>query len=494
LLTLSKNYKVDVPEWTPHKDGLEIERIIIQGRAFRLLLSPAIFVIPKGLQKLARANQYIEDRIPKSLYTFRDVLQAINFEKRWMLMEDSETTGLFVNQIVDRFLGAPVKAELVDGFLRFPLPSLAMHETWHTAYHGTSNTNAGKIFCAGGLKTPAEGAKVVHGQCGSKTKNTIYLSPSREYAAFPTYSLFYELPDNIYAQLVFEVKAKPGYTIQSSTLGHLSHWPSNLRIDPKFETNSGLEWLVESSQDIVLSAILVRMFGAGTDAIFGELNGRVIGSSRGADYHWTDLRKKDAQSKKLVFKKNREQFTAYVRPKETVLGSVIFEPCKQLYNAPLDPDALGKRLQREQVLLFQQKVKELEPQVRRFSPPLTNSPTSRRAHRRERQTRSATTITSTTAVTAPATVISPAQPLYLCVERNLVERVKQVGFSAHRRPYVAVETSVEKALQGYKKHHLEPAAVFRVVPSPHLNQFANQRGSWRIEGKFIPPSSLLQVY
>jgi hypothetical protein len=86
-----------------------------------------------------------------------------------------------------------------------------------------------------------------------------------------------------------------------------------------------------------------------------------------------------------------------------------------------------------------------------------------------------------------------SETMYVCVERVLAETVKQLGFSAKRRPNIAVETSMDTAMAGYAKHHAEPAAVFRVLPSPELTKFCNKRGSWRVEGNFIPPSCLLQV-
>ena len=189
---------------------------------------------------------------------------------------------------------------------------------WHTAYHGTRRANAGKIFFDGQLRKPGHGAKVAHGQAGSLTGTTIYVSPAKELSAFPVYSEIFQLHPhrkpstpqrqgdlvtNKFAQVLFEVKVKHGsYRIKPSTLRQNGHWPRSLRIDTRFATHDDLEWLLESSGDIVLSAILVRQFGEGSEA-FGHLNARVSGDyksadsvSHGADYHWTTLRQEDGRT------------------------------------------------------------------------------------------------------------------------------------------------------------------------------------------------------
>jgi hypothetical protein len=92
----------------------------------------------------------------------------------------------------------------------------------------------------------------------------------------------------------------------------------------------------------------------------------------------------------------------------------------------------------------------------------------------------------------PATPTMPA--LYVCFERSLVDQVKATGYSSRRRPNVAVETSVEKAISGYQNHHKEDFAVFLVLPgSAGLGHFRNRRGSWRLSGRHVPPTRLLQV-
>lgn len=82
------------------------------------------------------------------------------------------------------------------------------------------------------------------------------------------------------------------------------------------------------------------------------------------------------------------------------------------------------------------------------------------------------------------------QQFYVCVETSLVEEVKAHGFRARVRDNIAVETSVEKAKQGYSRHHLEQGYVFLIVEGPYLRTFCNEKGSWRIQGKIIPPDHL----
>ncbi len=89
--------------------------------------------------------------------------------------------------------------------------------------------------------------------------------------------------------------------VEPNTLSPNRHWPRSLRIDPCFATHDDLEWLLESSGDVVLSAILVRQFGEGSES-FGHLNERVNGDYKssdfvrqGAGYHWTTLRQEEAE-------------------------------------------------------------------------------------------------------------------------------------------------------------------------------------------------------
>ena len=359
------------PQWQPSPWGLEIyiegsslcseELELCKTRQYRVTLIPIHFLFPTGKQKLIvemsfKAGLLLRHNPPAHIKSFSDVLTALNFVSRETVCGRDEGTrasasltcvhalltpkypqllfpGAWYNRLVDVFL-APDNScvpEFEGGFLRFPFSYGSdshgddSNGDWLTAYHGTSRQNAGKIFFDGQLRRPLEGAQIAHGQSGSHSRQTIYVSPAKEKAAFPTYSNLFELmphrkapspedqradPPRLgelvtdkNAQIIFEVKVKPGsYSVQPSTLGNGRHWPKALRIDPRFETHSDLEWLIESSSDLFLSAILVRQFGDGSDA-FGTLNTRVSKEYKhatdelrqGAQYHWTSLRETQAR-------------------------------------------------------------------------------------------------------------------------------------------------------------------------------------------------------
>ncbi len=252
-------------------------------RRYRITLTPINFLFPTGKQKLVleksiQSGLLLRHKPPQSLNTFSDVLTARNFAAREKVSGREE--GAWYNRVVDLFLRADEFAapQWEGGFLRFPFfrpdEEPASLASWHTAYHGTSRANAGKIFFGGELKKPETRGQIAHGQAGSQTGSTIYVSPAKELSSFPVYSEIFQLNPhrkpstpkkqgdlvtNKFAQVVYEVKVKPrSYRIKPSTLSSNRHWPRSLRIDPRFATHDDLEWLLESSDDVVLSAILVR--------------------------------------------------------------------------------------------------------------------------------------------------------------------------------------------------------------------------------------------
>lgn len=82
-----------------------------------------------------------------------------------------------------------------SGWLRYALDvdDFVKYKLWCVGYHGTAGQNAASILLRG-LRRPGEyGIKVAHGQAGSATRRTIYLSPSIEYAAFPVYAKLFPL-------------------------------------------------------------------------------------------------------------------------------------------------------------------------------------------------------------------------------------------------------------------------------------------------------------
>ena len=68
------------------------------------------------------------------------------------------------------------------GWLRYAVhvDHFHLYKDWCVAYHGTTSQNAVSILVHG-LSRPGErGASVLHGQAGSQTRRTIYMTPSIE--------------------------------------------------------------------------------------------------------------------------------------------------------------------------------------------------------------------------------------------------------------------------------------------------------------------------
>ena len=128
---------------------------------------------------------------------------------------------------------------------------------WCVAYHGTSCRNVASIMLRGLRRPGDEGVSVAHGQAHSDTGCSIYVSPSIEYAAFPVYATLFEIQFlKHWAQLVLECRVRPGsFLVKPGSLGN-KYWPPRLRMDSNFETNSELEWLIESPDDVVFTGLM----------------------------------------------------------------------------------------------------------------------------------------------------------------------------------------------------------------------------------------------
>ncbi|CAE7939256.1 HERC1 [Symbiodinium sp. KB8] len=164
---------------------------------------------------------------------------------------------------------------------------------WCIAYHGTSCQNVASIMLRGLRRPGDQGVCVAHGQAYSTSHRTIYVSPAIEYAAFPVYAKFLEIEKNHWAQLVLECRVRPGsFVVKPGTLGN-KYWPEHLRMDSNFETNSELEWLIESPDDVVFTGLMIREFGeAASENIYGSLVRQVTWArgSQGPEFEWTKLR------------------------------------------------------------------------------------------------------------------------------------------------------------------------------------------------------------
>lgn len=143
-----------------------------------------------------------------------------------------------------------------------------------------------------GLRRPGdEGVRVVHGQAYSISRRSIYVSPSIGYAAFPVYAEFFEMQQNHWAQLVLECRVRPSsFTVKPGSLGN-KYWPPHLRMDENFPTNSALKWLIDSTDDVAFTGLMIREFGeAASEEIYGSLVRQVTSGNQGPQFEWTKLR------------------------------------------------------------------------------------------------------------------------------------------------------------------------------------------------------------
>ena len=69
---------------------------------------------------------------------------------------------------------------------------------------------------------------------------------------------------------------------------------------------------------------------------------------------------------------------------------------------------------------------------------------------------------------APLQKAQCLKAVHLCVEQSLVQTVQQEGFVCHARSQAAVAPSVLAAVEGYRRWHKEPHAVFRIRTTPGM--------------------------
>eukprot|EP00930_Biecheleria_cincta_P004188 TRINITY_DN105088_c0_g1_i1.p1 TRINITY_DN105088_c0_g1~~TRINITY_DN105088_c0_g1_i1.p1 ORF type:complete len:594 (+),score=98.82 TRINITY_DN105088_c0_g1_i1:28-1782(+) len=172
---------------------------------------------------------------------------------------------------------------------------------WCTAYHGTHCSKLLSILFHG-LRRPGElGVRQAHGQAGSSTGRSIYLSPSVEYAAFPVYGQFFELGTNHWAQAILECCVHPSsFKEQPGTLGN-KYWPRDLCFDPDQRSLRNMEWLVDDTDAVAVTAVLLREFGeAATEGPYEAIARQVCSGSRGPEFDWTERRAADFRRRALM--------------------------------------------------------------------------------------------------------------------------------------------------------------------------------------------------
>eukprot|EP01012_Entosiphon_sulcatum_P032356 TRINITY_DN41163_c0_g1_i1.p1 TRINITY_DN41163_c0_g1~~TRINITY_DN41163_c0_g1_i1.p1 ORF type:complete len:656 (+),score=55.97 TRINITY_DN41163_c0_g1_i1:171-2138(+) len=157
-----------------------------------------------------------------------------------------------------------------QGWYYLPVRSSVSAGDWETCFHGTPPQNVSPILLSG-LKKP--GAKNQDGAVVDITNGgdhaSIYVSPSLEYAAHPSYSHGHNCNTEfasvryagatLFNTFVFETKTRPGsYYTQGNTLSNRS-WPVGLPFDPDVVEDHRLEYAVETAADVVVTGLLWRI-------------------------------------------------------------------------------------------------------------------------------------------------------------------------------------------------------------------------------------------
>ena len=178
-------------------------------------------------------------------------------------------------------------------------------------FHGTSMTLL-SVILREGLKKPKNTKDSAHGQRGSQSKQSIYLSPSWHYCAHPVYSPLHVMGPNAF-QMVLKCEVLQGqYQKQNGTLGG-KHWPHNLRIDPDRDSLEDIEYLVEDEAVVRLKEVMFRQFGRHSDPEkYGDLPPKLVVNTQGqsdqktkeqkTEYRWTEMLQADFEARGLYLR------------------------------------------------------------------------------------------------------------------------------------------------------------------------------------------------
>jgi hypothetical protein len=192
-----------------------------------------------------------------------------------------------------------------SGWVRISLhaPEQVFAEDWAIGYHGTAVHKIPAI-----VKEGLRGDRgTEHGQASSHTNQSIYTTPSIEYAAHPVFAQWKELGENHWVQMLLEVRVRPGtFREQSGTMAH-KHWPLDLRWQWAFDSLLALEWLSENSEDVAITGIMVREFGKEADPnVYGETASKVrwqpgqrLEEEDEPNFVWTKLRAEEFRQRNL---------------------------------------------------------------------------------------------------------------------------------------------------------------------------------------------------
>lgn len=173
--------------------------------------------------------------------------------------------------------------------------------SWPVAYHGSSLAKSFRIL-AEGFVAPKSKIEQAHGQQHSSSGQSIYVSPSIEYAGHPVYAPLAEAAEGTWLQSILQVRVRPGaFRVVDGTLTG-KHWKKGVQFDSNFEDWRGLEWLVESPDDIKVTGIMFRELGLDADAtLFGGIAAQVTCGDEGPEYEWTRLRLRELKEAGHVF-------------------------------------------------------------------------------------------------------------------------------------------------------------------------------------------------
>jgi hypothetical protein len=330
-LTLQSLFEDAEIAWTASEAGVEA-KVVYKESEFLIQMRPWIFCIPSCTEPVYmpealtvnedRAALLSGDRLASGLSPAKLLVRVLSQDlasppevvvsgsgvSELLVPLDRKRRVFSLEGLVDYGARHGVTYFKPRGFVRWRRmvdpEKWATIKDWPVVYHGSSLANTTRIL-EDGLRRPSDG-QVAHGQAGSSSHKTIYLSPAIGVASHPVYSAFFKIADNRWGQTVLQCRVRPGsYKSQPHTLRN-EHFDRKLRIDPNFETLDDLEFLVEDPADVVVTGLLYREFGAHADgSLFGDLATRVVESANkpgklsGPEYVWTKLLEDDFRSKGL---------------------------------------------------------------------------------------------------------------------------------------------------------------------------------------------------
>jgi len=319
--------------WKPSEAGVEAETSY-DGQRVLIQIRPWLFFVPKYREERYTATGQEEellrgDRLPAGASEHKLLLvalQRVRIRRGRTAFEGDEDDGFHESQAaMGGKLYGKWRAYSFDGHrndygerhgvtyfkpkgwvkqrIKVDPDVWNLIQDWPIVWHGTTLQNAAKIVYTGLRQRGEGGAPKSHGQAGSSSNKSIYVSPALGLASHPVYSQFFKLGPGLWGQVVLQCKVRPGsWQVRRNTLGGYRHWPRDLRLDPNFQTNRELEFLCEDPSDIVVIGLMHRQFGPEADAsIYGDLATQVRDvQSKEPQFHWTELLSQERRAQGLL--------------------------------------------------------------------------------------------------------------------------------------------------------------------------------------------------